>query len=50
MDFLKPSGIIESTFVLILVFLVVSNAFGFSQAMQSIGDLYTSSVRTLQGR
>lgn len=46
----KPTGIIESTFVLIVVYLVLANAFGFSSAMSSIGDLYTSSVRTLQGR
>lgn len=50
MSLLKPSGIIESTFVLILVYLVVSNAYGFSTSMKAVGDLYTSSVKTLQGR
>lgn len=42
--------VIDGSFVAILVFLVVSNAFGFGQAMSAIASAYTSAVRTLQGR
>lgn len=42
--------ILEGTFVLILVFLVLSRASGFSKAMGAIGSVYISSVKALQGR
>lgn len=41
---------LEITFVLILVFLVVTNAKGFSSVMGSLAAAYTTSVRALQGR
>ena len=42
--------IIEGTFTAVLVFLVLSNAGSFSIATNGISNLYTSSVKTLQGR
>jgi len=42
--------VIEVTFLLVLAFIVVSNAGGFSMAMSSLAGAYTSAVRTLQGR
>lgn len=42
--------IIEVTFLLVLAYLVVSNAGGFSIAMNGLASAYTSAVRTLQGR
>lgn len=44
------SRILEISFVLILVYLVVTNFVGFGAATSAVGGLYTSSVRTLQGR
>jgi len=41
---------LEITFLLILVYLVLSRASGFSTAIRSIGSAYTSSVKALQGR
>lgn len=41
---------IEITFVLILVFLVLSRASGFSQGVRAISSAYTSAVKALQGR
>lgn len=41
---------IEVTFVLILVYLVLVNYKGFSSAVASIGSVYGSSVKVLQGR
>jgi hypothetical protein len=41
---------IEITFVLIILYLVLSNAFGFSSAVRSLGKVYTDAVRSLQGR
>lgn len=40
----------EITLVLVLVYLVLSNAFGFSTVVSSFGQAYTSSVKVLQGR
>jgi hypothetical protein len=42
--------ILEITFVLVLIYLVASNAQGFSQVVKSIGSVYTESVRALQAR
>jgi len=42
--------ILEITFFLVLVYLVLSRAEGFSSAMGSLSGAYTESVRTLQGR
>ena len=41
---------IDVTFVLIVLFLVLNNAFGFSQIVQSLTAGYTASVKVLQGR
>ena len=42
--------ILEITFLLILVYLVLSRALGFSTAVRSIGKVYVDSVKALQGR
>lgn len=42
--------ILEITFTLILLYLVLSNASAFSSITTSIGNVYTSAVKTLQGR
>lgn len=42
--------ILESTFVLILAYLVIANAKNFSVALQTVGNVYAGSVKTLQGR
>jgi hypothetical protein len=42
--------IIEATVVLVLVYLVVANAGGFSVVVSSISKAYAGSVKTLQGR
>lgn len=42
--------ILEGTFTLILVFLVITRADGFSTAIGAIGKLYQGSVSVLQGR
>jgi hypothetical protein len=44
------ADIIESTFLLILAFLVLSRADSFSTAIRAIGNVYSSAVYTLQGR
>lgn len=44
------SKILESTFLLILVFLVLTNALGFDTVISAIGNVYMGAVRTLQGR
>lgn len=41
---------LEIAFVAVLAYLVLTNAGGFSQIAASIGNVYTSSVKTLQGR
>lgn len=41
---------IEITFVLIVLYLVLSKALGFSSAVRSIGKVYVDSVKALQGR
>lgn len=44
------SQILEITFMLILIYLVVVNADGFSNSIRALGSVYTSAVRALQGR
>lgn len=47
---MKIEQIIEGTVLLILVYLVVTNFVGFSSAANAVANVYTSGVRTLQGR
>lgn len=42
--------VIEITFVLIVVYLVIVNAIDFSIVVNTIGTLYIEAVKTLQGR
>lgn len=42
--------IIELTFLLIMAFLILSNADSFGTGARAVADVYTSAVRTLQGR
>lgn len=42
--------ILEGTVVLVMAYLVIANAPNFSLAIRSIGSVYGSSVKTLQGR
>lgn len=42
--------VVEITFVLVALFLVLSNAGAFGTVVTSIGNVYSSSVRTLQGK
>lgn len=42
--------VIEVTFILVLVFLVLSNAMGFTLAVGSLSGAYSNAVKTLQGR
>lgn len=42
--------VIEGTIVLIVLYLILSNAFGFASVVRAVGGVYTESVRTLQGR
>lgn len=41
--------VLEITFVLILLHLVLSRATGFSNAIKAIGGVYVASVKALQG-
>jgi uncharacterized protein YpmB len=41
---------LEIIFVLILIYLVLSNAKGFSMALQAIGSVQNSAIKVLQGR
>lgn len=47
---MKLEQIIEGTVLLILVYLVVTNAYGFSSAVNALFRGYTSSIVALQGR
>lgn len=40
----------EITFVLIILFLVLSRPEGFSKVVGSLGSVYSGSVKVLQGR
>jgi hypothetical protein len=44
------SRIIEVSLVLIVLYLVLQNGRAFSDVTQAIGSVYTSGVKTLQGR
>jgi hypothetical protein len=44
------STALEIALVAVLTYLVVTNAQGFSQIAASVGNVYASSVRALQGR
>lgn len=44
------SRIIEITFTLVLVYLILDNAKGFSSAVSSISSAYNSAVKNLQAR
>lgn len=46
----KASGILEATFLLILVYLVLSMSGGMAQVTKSLGGVYVDSIRALQGR
>lgn len=41
---------LEVTFTLIVLYLVLSRAYGFSAVMRSISDAYIGAVKALQGR
>lgn len=40
----------EVSFTLILVYLILNNAVGFSSVISSAGAVYVNSVKALQGR
>lgn len=42
--------IISGTGILIAVYLILTNASGTTKIVNSLGSVYTSSVKTLQGR
>lgn len=42
--------IIEITFTLVLVFLILSNGQAFSMVANTVGSIYVNSVRALQGQ
>jgi len=42
--------IVEGTIVLILMFLVLTNAQGFATVSSSVGTTYVNAVKALQGR
>lgn len=42
--------VLEITFVLVILYLVLNNYQGFGSVVRSVGSVYSSSVKTLQGR
>lgn len=40
----------EVTFTLVLVYLILNNAVGFSSAVTAAGNVYVNAVKALQGR
>jgi hypothetical protein len=42
--------VLEITIVAVVLYLVLSNAFGFSTIIRTAGDVYAKSVAALQGR
>lgn len=42
--------ILEITFILVLVYLVITNSSGFDSVLSQFGGTYTGAVKTLQGR
>lgn len=43
-------NIIESTFLLVMAYLILMHADAFSSAARAVGSVYTNAVQTLQGR
>ena len=41
--------ILEATFVILVIGLILANAGSFSTAIQAVGGVYTSAVQTLSG-
>jgi len=41
---------LEIAFILILVFIVVTNPFGFSTSIGALGNLNTGAIKAFQGR
>lgn len=46
----KVGQLLEITFVLIVLYLVLSNGNSFSTVVRSLGGVYANSVKVLQGR
>lgn len=44
------AAVIEGTITLIILYLIVANADGFSKAVQAGGGVYVNAVQALQGR
>lgn len=42
--------VVEVSFTLILVYLILNNATGFSSVLSTAGNVYVQSVKALQGR
>lgn len=42
--------VVEVTFTLVLVYLILANSVGFSSVITSAGSVYVNSVKALQGR
>lgn len=42
--------VIEGTITLIIIYLLVTNADGFSNIIKNVGSVYGASVKALQGR
>ncbi len=42
--------VIEGTITLIIIYLLVTNADGFSNIISNVGSVYGASVKALQGR
>ncbi len=49
MDF-KFSQLLEITLTAVVLFLVLSNWYGFKEILSTAGGVYTSGVKALQGR
>lgn len=47
---LRIDRILEITAVAVVLYLILSNAYGFSQVVSSVAGAYSSSVKALQGR
>lgn len=43
-------GLVGTSFGLIALYLILSNAFGAAKVLQALGDFYVGAVRALQGR
>lgn len=47
---MNTDRVIEITFTLIIMYLVLSMSTGFSEVVRSLSSAYIGSVKTLQGR